>query len=61
MQEGWVTKINGRDILKIDEKNGGNLKKIPAESQLTTRYNKGKTVMLVAGCYRDFLKNIKCC
>jgi len=34
-------------------KNSGNLKKIPAESQLTSRYHQEKTDMLVAGCYRD--------
>jgi len=41
-----------------DEKNRGDLKKIPAESQLTIRYHGEKTDMLVAGCYRGFLNNI---
>ncbi|HEY5498506.1 MAG TPA: hypothetical protein VIK19_09235 [Syntrophales bacterium] len=39
-RQNWIIQqINGRDLLKIDEKNSGNLKKIPAESQLTTRYH----------------------
>jgi hypothetical protein len=33
-RQNWIIQqINGRDLLKIDEKNSGNLKKIPAESQ----------------------------
>ena len=36
----WIIqRINGRDLLKIDEKNGSDLKKIPAESKLTTRFH----------------------
>jgi len=46
--------INGRDLLKNDENNRGDLKKIPAESQLTIRYHREKTDILVAGCYRSF-------
>jgi len=52
-------RISGKNFLKIDEKNGSDLKKIPAESQLTIRYHLEKTDMLVAGCYRDLFDNIK--
>ena len=51
-------RIRGRDLLNIDQKKIADLKKIPAESQLTTRYHLENTDMLVAGCYRGFIHYI---